>query len=58
MTAQFDDKGNLWVELTDGEIPAQHLATAEIFLFELDDPRRVMINLTAYIAMLVDARTR
>lgn len=58
MTAQFDDKGELWVELTDGKLPVQLLHQSEIFLVEHDEPGRLMINLTKYICMLVDARQR
>lgn len=47
---------HLWVELTDGILPADMLKHAGMFMIEHDEPGRVMIDLTAYITLLIDMR--
>lgn len=58
MTAQFDKNGDLWIELTDGKLPPHLLGCIDLFRIEHGEPHRVMINLTAYMATVIDARAR
>ena len=48
---------DLWIEITDGKLPASDLIQhSEMFMIEHDDPGRVMINLTKYIDLLMTQR--
>lgn len=52
----FDPDTNLWVELVDGKIPPALIAEPHLFMVEHDAPGRVMINLTAYVQLLIARR--
>jgi len=47
----FDDRSppHLWIELTDGKLPAAMINKPELFVIEHNAPGRVMLDLTAYI---------
>lgn len=48
---------HLWIEITDGKVPAEWMASQpQLFMVEHDAPSRVMIDLSAFITLLVDMR--
>jgi hypothetical protein len=55
--SMFDDKENLWIEIVDRKVPPHLLVEAsQMFMIEHNSPGRVMVNLTAYVSMLMDKR--
>ncbi len=55
--AFFDDDHHLWIELTSGKLPPKLMVeNSSLFLIEHGPPKRVMVDLTAYIALIQDIR--
>jgi hypothetical protein len=53
----FSKDDHLWMVVTDSKLPAELMVKhPELFAIEHDHPARVMVNLTAYIAFIMDLR--